>query len=399
MSSYLFIAYNGEGTRIGGSRKAENEKAVQNELDALGLSDARIYKSETEFTSRLYGLVKPKELAIFCRQMSVMFFSHISLMEGVLLLSEQTDNKHLKQALLEVHGFMDKGVTFAEATCMYVHIFGTYLVNMITVGETSGTLDDVFNRMGAYFEKEDKIRRKIRSAIAYPAVLSALMAAIVIFLILKILPMFSDLLVSMGSEASSITAVILSVSLFITRYIWIILGVIAAIAIALVLFFRSDGGKRWLDKVKMTFPISRFVFTRLVTARFARSLAILLKSGVQLLNAMDEVQLLIDNSYLEDKFKTAMLDVKEGKELSESLAKVGVFPPLFLKMVIIGQSTGRLDEMLDKSAGIFDDEVDEATDRLTLMIEPILIIILSIIVGFILVSVMLPMISIMNAIG
>jgi len=397
--TFTYRAYDSENVRVCGSRKADSEDAVRSYAEGKGCTGVSVFKSETTYRAGLYKLVTPKELSIFCRQMSVLFFSQITLMEGVILLSEQTENKNLKTALLEIHALMEQGYTLAETMGMYPHIFGAYLLNMVSIGETSGTLDVVFMDMSDYFDKESKLRKKLSSAITYPAILTVMMAAIVLLLILKILPMFGDILRSMGGEMPAVTRAMIAFSGFFVTYLPVIIAVIVVIIVAITFYVRTEKGAIWFDKLKLTAPVAKFINTRVITARFARSMSILLKSGVQLVNALEETKALIDNKYLEGKFNEIISQVKTGTELDVALRELGIFPPLFLKMVYIGQTTGHIDNMLDKSAIMFDEDVDEALERLTVLLEPILIIVLSIVVGIILVSVMLPMISIMNAIG
>jgi type IV pilus assembly protein PilC len=320
-------------------------------------------------------------------------------MEGVAILQEQSENKQLKTTLYEVHCFMENGFTLAEAMGMFEHIFTSYQLSMVVIGEKSGTLDVVFARLSDYYEKEGKIRKKIRSAATYPAVLTVLMVAIVVLLIVKILPMFSDILESMGASMPAMTAAILNSGDFLARFGWIILLVIALIIACFFFYIRSEKGSYVFDRIKFRIPAYRFITCRVITSRFARSLAILFKSGVQLLNALEDITVLMNNRYLEDKLKTAVEKARNKEEISGTLKEIGVFPVLFLKMFQIGEKTGHLDEMLDKAASVFDDEVDDAVERFTSMLEPILIIILSLIVGAILLSVVLPMIDVMNAIG
>ena len=399
MPTFTFRAYDSENVRVYGARKADSEDTVQKYAEGKGYTSVSVFKSETAYRAGIYKLASPKELSIFCRQMSVLFFSQITLMEGVVLLSEQTENKNLKTALLEIHALMEQGYTLSESMGMYPHIFGAYLLNMVSIGETSGTLDIVFGDMSDYFDKESKLRKKLASAVTYPAILSVMMGAIVLLLILKILPMFGDILRSMGGEMPAVTKAMISISGFIVAYLPVIVAVIVLIVIAITAYSRTEKGAIWFDKMKLNAPIAKFINRRVITSRFARSMAILLKSGVQLVNALEETKAIIDNKYLEKTFNEIINKVKEGMDLDAALKELGIFPPLFLKMVFIGQTTGHIDNMLDKSAVMFDEDVDEALEKMTVMLEPILIIVLSIVVGIILVSVMLPMISIMNAIG
>ena len=399
MPTFTYKANDNENVRICGSCKAESEEAAKRHIEAKGLQNAVVFRSETAYRSGLYKLVSPKELSIFCRQMSVLFFSQITLMEGVVLLAEQAGNKSLKMALVEIHSLMEQGYTLAETMGMYPHIFGSYLLNMVSIGEVSGTLDVVFADMSNYFDKESKLRKKLASAITYPAILTVLMAGIVVLLILKILPMFGDILVSMGGEMPGVTQAMVSASNFLVRNLPFILGAIVLLIVFYRVFLRTNAGKKWHDGLKLKAPFSKYITTRVITARFARSMSLLLKSGVQIVNALEETKSLIDNHYLAKKFDGVVTNVRNGMDLDAALRTLGIFPPLFLKMVHIGQTTGHLDTMMERSAVMFEEDVEEALDKLTVMLEPILIITLSVIVGVILISVMLPMIEIMKQIG
>jgi type IV pilus assembly protein PilC len=319
-------------------------------------------------------------------------------MDGILLVAEQTENKNLAAALSNIHEQMDQGHTFAQAIARHPNIFGNYFINMVSLGELSGTLDTTFELLYSYFDKEDKIRRKLRSATAYPVVLTGLMAVIVLLLILKILPMFENTLSSLGGEMPTATNLIFKAADFVSKFAAPIFFAVVIIIIACVIYARAQSGRAFFDKLKVVVPLVRYVNVRVITSRYARSLAVLLKSGVQLINALEEIIPLTENTYLENKFKKAQDTIKDDSDFVDTLNNVGIFPPLFIRMVRVGHATGRLDDMLDKSASLFDDEVDGAVERITLMVEPALIILLSLVVGVILLSVMLPMISIMNAI-
>ena len=399
MPTFLYTGVNAQGYPANGAMKAADTNEVKNHLESREISANTIFESETTYKQGLYALVSPSELALFCKQTSVLFYSHMTLMEGMKLLGEQNDNKNLKITLNEMYDIMDQGYTFATAANMYTHIFPTYLLNMITIGEQSGTLDNIFQTMSGYYEKEAKLRKRLRSAVAYPAMLSVLMIAIILLLILRVLPMFNSILTDMGEELPVATALIFGASNFLNKYVWIMAIVIVAAVVGILYYIRTPKGKIWYDRFKLNSVFSKYISRRSITARVARSLGLLIKSGVQLLNAMEIITPLVENKFLEDKFVKATEEIRDGKDLAEAFSEIGIFPPLFIRMIVIGQKAGHLDEMLDKSSSVFDDEVDDAIERLTVMIEPILIIILSIIVGIILLSVMLPMIDIMSVIG
>ncbi|MBE6012035.1 MAG: type II secretion system F family protein [Lachnospiraceae bacterium] len=399
MPVFTYIGHNKDGYMAAGAKSFSSSDEMKQFLEKEGVVDFEVYESKTDYKEKLYASVSPIELSLFSKQMSVLFYSHMTLMEGIALLSSQTENKQLKIALDEIYYLMEKGRTFAEAMNMYNHIFPAYMLNMIIIGETSGTLDGVFQRLSKFYDKEGKVRKKIRSAALYPLVLGALMAGIILLLIVKIIPMFDNILINMGGELPTATAAILGASNFISRNIIIILLLLIAGAVAFKRYINTEKGSLWFDEYKLKSKLTKYIFTRSLTAKVSRSLSLLIKSGVQILNAMEIITPLLENKHLENKFKEANQKLKEGGELKDVFEEIGIFPPLFIRMLIIGQSSGHLDEMLDKCADVFDDEADDAIEKLAAMIEPVLIIILSIIVGIILLSVMLPMIDIMTVIG
>jgi len=346
-----------------------------------------------------YSLVSPNELSIFCKEMSVMFFSQITLLEGTELLAGQVQNRHMKAALIKIYDKMSAGYTFAQSIAEHPAVFTPYLCSMVAIGEASGALDEIFNRMSVYFEKENKMRKKVRSAAAYPAVLTVLMLGVVVLLITKILPMFEDLLYSMGGTMPGVTAGLLAAGNFIADNILYIVAAVAAVAIGTAVCLRSERGSYLWDEWMIKAPMFKFINTRIFTARFSRCMSILLKSGIQLLNAMTDVLPTIENKYAKKLYESKIEEVRAGKTLTEALAETGLLPPLFIRLMTVGQNTGHLDDMMEKAADVFDEEVGDAIEKATSAIEPALIVVLSVIVGIILISVMLPMIDIMNAIG
>ncbi|MFV0503921.1 MAG: type II secretion system F family protein [Lachnospirales bacterium] len=396
--TYIYKGFNKDGMKIGGAGNFKNEESVASHLDDIGISGYLIFKSETEYKSKVYKLISPKELSIFCRQMSVMFFSYITIMEGVSMLEEQTDNKALKLALKEVYGHMETGLTFAECISMYPHIFGGYLIEMVNIGEESGNLDKVFKELAIYFRKESDTRKKVKSAVLYPVAMAVIMFALIVYLIKQVLPVFDSMLTNMGVTTNSITSIVLSVGSFFNSFLLPLCFVIVVVFVGLYFYFKSEKGSYNWDVVKLKIPVVKFVIHRVVTARFARSLSILLKSGINLVSAVEQSIPLIENAYLEEKFVVALEKIKNGEKLADSLKEIGIFPTLFIKMVVIGDTTGNLDQMLENTAELFEEQVDDAIRKTTSIIEPLLITILSIVVGMILLGIMIPMINIMRGI-
>lgn len=349
--------------------------------------------------SKKTSAIPSKELAIFCRQMSLIIGSDITVMQGVEMLLAQADDRRLQAALQAVLDKMEQQIPFSEAFAEQTGPFPEYLTSMVTVGEQSGTLDIVFEQMADYYEKEHRTQRKVSSALTYPAILTALMLGVIALLVLRILPMFEQILVNMGGTMPAVTQALMSVSSFLADNVLWLVVILVAIVCLYAIYRSTPFGRRLSSRNKLFSPIAGSVRRRVLTARFARSVGILLRSGVPILTALEAMDALLGNQYASDKLKTARLKVQEGGSLTEALEETGLFPQLFLRLATVGQTTGFLDQMMLKAAAIYDDEVDDALEKLTTAIEPVLIIVLSVIVGVILLSVMLPMISIMANIG
>lgn len=385
------------GNSVEESRESTSQEAIIDQMANEGYSHIEVYEVFERIGT--LGQMNPRDLSVFCHQLSLVIKSDITLYEGLGVLIDQTDDKKLKVVLGKVRYDMENGRPFYQAMMKYKGYFPSYLLQMIRIGETSGTLDTVLERMGLYYEKESRTKRKIRSAISYPAVLTVLMVAVIILLIVKVLPIFEDVLKSVGGSMPGITQGMMGFSNFVVNNLLIIVGVIAVIVAVVLIWRRSAKGGISYDSFQYRLPWRRMVISRVTTARVAQSLSILIASGVSLVSAMEMVETLIDNRFLKEKFITARRYVDEGGSLSAGLEKCGIFPRLFTHMVAVGENTGRLDDMLSRSSDIFEDDLDRTLDKLTAALEPALIIVLSIIVGIILISVMLPMINIMNSIG
>lgn len=343
--------------------------------------------------------INSRELAVFCQQLSVVITSDITIMEGMLMLAQQADDRRLRVALTTVYSDMNHGMVFSEAMGRHRGLFPAYMLNMIAIGEQSGSLDSVLARLATYYEKESIIKRKVKNAATYPVILTILMLGVILLLILRILPSFSDILTSVGGEIPTLTKAVLDIGAFFGKNGAVVLLVIAAAALILVIMARTRAGRYAWNAFTIKIPVVHTVITRIVTARFARGLSIQLHAGIPLSTALALVDSLVDNSYIVRKLERARRDIQDGKDLYEALDSARIFPPLFMRMALIGQKTGNIDVMLDKAANLFEDEVDSALERVVTAVEPTLIIILSIIVGIILLSVMLPMISIISSIG
>ncbi len=399
MPTYIYQAKNLKGEALDGEYEAISTDALEQMLRSKGyfLVESRIKGKEFE-VSGLGGKINAKDIAVFCRQFAVIIGSGITLLEAIAILRDQASKKRMKSVLDDVHSELQKGRVLSEAIMPYDDVFPEFMKNMIRVGEASGALDTILLQMADYYEHDYKIRRKVKGAMTYPAILGVLTVGVVVLLMVAVLPMFSDMLNSMGGDMPGITRVLMAVSNFMVSNLVAIIVVSLLAVMFFIYWIRTEKGRLWFDGLKLKLPVIKTTVLKTVTARFARSMSILLKSGIPIVNAMEILEDLIGNKAIQQKFEDVTEDIQEGRGIAAPMKSLNIFPPLLIHMIVVGESTGELDEMLGRTAGFFDEEVEEAIDKAVSMIEPAMIIIMAGIIGVIIVSVMLPMVSIMNTI-
>lgn len=399
MPTYLYKAKNLTGDALEGVYETSTVEALEYMLREKGYFLLESKKKGTDLTlSALFGKTNMKDLAIFCRQFSVIINAGITIVEAISILRDQTEKRSLRDVLDAVHEQMQKGRVLSEALLLYPDVFPDFLTSMVKVGEASGSLDQVLNRLADYYERDNKVRRKVRTAMTYPMILGILTIGVVILLLVKVLPMFSGILSGVGGQMPLLTQVLMGISNFMVANFLMIAIILVFIIAALSYWFKSEGGRLWFDRIKLTLPAIKKTTIKVITSRFARSMGMLLKSGIPIINAMEIMGNLIGNKAVEEKFKGCREEIKEGKGIAMPIRKLEIFPPLLIHMIAVGESTGELDEMLARTAGFFDEEVEESIDKLTAMIEPAMIIVMAAVIGTIILSIMLPMISILGTV-
>ncbi len=397
MPVYKYRAKNLKGETLDGEYEAVSLDVLEQMLRSKGYFLVESSVRGREFTlADMYGKISVKDIAVFCRQFAVILGSGITILEAVGILRDQASKKRMKDILEDVYNELQKGRMLSEAIAPYDDMFPEFMKNMIRVGEASGSLDTILNQLADYYEYDYKIKRKIKSAMTYPAILGVLTVAVVILLMVAVLPMFSDMLTGMGGNLPGITVFLMSVSRFMADNILLLAAVVIIAVILFTYYVRTDNGRLWFDGLKLRLPVVKSTVLKTVTARFARSMSILLKSGIPIVNAMEIMQDLIGNRAVEEKFRGATDEIQKGKGIAGPMKRLGIFPPLLIHMIVVGESTGELDEMLGRTAGFFDEEVEEAIEKAVSLIEPAMIIIMAVVVGVIILSVMLPMVSIME---
>jgi type IV pilus assembly protein PilC len=394
---YNYKAKNLQGKTIEGETTAANEAELKAYIRSQGyfiVSYAESVENVDLFKS--FRKVKVKDITIFCRQFAVLFNSGITILETIEILMLQTGNKKMKDVLRVIYDDIRKGKVLSEAMDLHDSVFPEFLRNMIKVGEVSGNLDEILNRMADYYERDNKIKNKVKAAMTYPVVLFFLMIAVVIVLLTVVIPIFADTLMGFGATLPPITQFMINMSDFVkARFLWIIAGISGGVVL-LLNWKKSNAGREVIDRLMLRLPIIKGVSEKIITARFSRSLSILLRSGISMLDAIEIMSKLLGNREVEKRFITCREEVRKGNGLSKAITTVGIFPPLLTQMIAVGERTGELDEILSRTAGFFDDEVEEAVGKATTLIEPIMLILMAIVVGSILVSVMLPLMKIME---
>lgn len=342
--------------------------------------------------------IPPSELSLFCHETAIILKSGIALSEGMSILSREGTYRHLDNTICCIARDIDEGNSLYDLLSNS-GVFPDYLLYMTKVGEVSGNLDIVMEYLAEYYDKVDKYNNRIRNAVTYPIILSGLMACVILLLITKVLPMFNDILESLGGEIPPATRLITNAGRIVAGSLPIILGAAALLFIVLPFYFKTDAGKIKLDEWKLKVPVLRRLYNRILAARISLGMSIMLKSGIDSKQAVSLVTGIADNSFAADNLKKVNAELAKGCDLAEAFSETGIFPALFIKMLSLGSKTGNIENTLKKAAEIYENEVDNILNKMAASVEPILVILLSVVIGIILLSVMIPLISIMSSIG
>jgi len=342
--------------------------------------------------------VKLRDFVIFLRQFSTLIKAGVTIVDSMNILAHQTDSKPLKNALLEVELDLREGIALSTATAKHKRIFTNLFTNMVRVGEVGGSLDETLENLAVYYEKQNKTRQKVKSAMAYPIVIGIVAIAVVIFLLVSVVPTFVDMFADFGAELPAITKFVLNASVFMQKFWWLVILLGIVIYIMFILLKQRQETRYYLDYAKIKMPIFGKLIQKAVLARLTRTLSSMLNSSVPILQALVVVETIVENEVIADVLKQSRKALEQGKSMTDPMKKHWAFPPLIIHMIAIGESTGSLDEMLGKVADFYEDEVENATDQLKSLIEPLMIVFLSSIVGTIVTSILVPMFDIFNEI-
>ncbi|WP_313569042.1 type II secretion system F family protein [Acetoanaerobium noterae] len=334
--------------------------------------------------------VKIKDISVFCKQLYTMLNAGMPLSNALDVLADQTENKVLRLTTKDIYSQVQTGAVLSQAMKKHKRIFPNLLITMVEAGEMTGNLDNVLEKMSEHYEKENKINSKIKGAMVYPAVLSVAAVAVVIFLLTFIMPTFTGMFTSSGVELPLPTRILMGISDALKNYWYIFVVVIGAIIFSINRFGKTETGKRQFDNLKLRIPVVGSSVTKIATSRFTRTLSTLMASGIPIVPAMEAAANVTNNQIVIDGMKKVVEDVKKGLSISYLLKTMHFFPPMVISMVGIGEESGSLEDMLSKTADYYDEELDASIQRMLALLEPLLIVFMGVIVGFIVISMMLP---------
>ena len=345
------------------------------------------------------GKVKDRDIVIFTRQFATMIDAGLPLVQALDILSSQVENKTLGKALSQVKVDVESGATYADALKKHPRIFSELYVNMVAAGEAGGILDTILNRLAAYIEKAMKLKKKVKSALVYPAVVTSIAVLVIAVIMIFVVPTFSKMFAQLGGTLPLPTRMIINMSNFIAGIGGLLVaGAIVAFVVFLVQFRRTEKGKYITDRILLKLPIFGVLLNKVAVAKFTRTLGTLVSSGVPILDGLDITAKTSGNKVIEYAITDVRKGVVGGKTLAEPITKAQVFPPMVTHMIAVGESTGALDAMLAKIADFYDDEVDATVSNLTAMMEPMLMVFLGGTVGFIVVAMYLPIFKLITLI-
>ncbi|MCX7920412.1 MAG: type II secretion system F family protein [Clostridia bacterium] len=398
MALFSYKAKTLAGETITGTFDASDRSMVVSLLRSKGyfpLHIKEVNKLDQNIELGSMKKISLKELSVFCKQFYTMINAGVAVIGCLDFLRRQTENKKLIGVINKVYDDLQKGMGLSESIKQHANVFPIMMINMIEIGEVSGTLDVILDRLSVHFEKENKVRQKIKTAMTYPMVIGGLATLMVIFMLAFVVPKFVGMFKTMGAELPLPTKILLKVSGTVTN-LWFILGAFAAIVAFIYLFNKfkkSEKGKMAIDSLLIKLPLIGGNIKKILASRFTRSLSLLLKTGVPLVQALEVIGRVVDNSVVNKALLKIQEDIKRGSNLAGPLEQTGIFPAMVTQMISIGEESGSLDSIIETVADFYDDELDVAVSRLVALMEPILIAGLAVIVGGIVIAMIMPVFS------
>jgi type IV pilus assembly protein PilC len=402
MPVYLWKGIDRAGKKQKGELEADNEAIARQLITRKGVQ-IRSFKPKPkaigDYIHFLQPSVKERDLVIFVRQFSTMIDAGLPLVQSLDILQEQQENPTFKRVIRQVKRDVEEGSTLSDAIKKHPKVFDSLFVNLVAAGEIGGILDVILNRLAAYIEKMANLKKKVKGAMTYPAIVVSIAVIVVAVILVYVIPIFAGLFKDAGASLPALTLAVMNLSDFVQSYFhWIILAAILLV-FAIRRFRRTSRGRDLTDRLLLRMPVVGILIRKVAVARFTRTLGTMLSSGVPILEGLDVVASTAGNSVIEKAIRKARSSIAEGQPVAEPLQESGVFPIMVTQMIAVGEATGALDTMLAKVADFYDEEVNVAVDALTSLLEPLLIVFLGVTIGVLLVAMYLPIFQIADVVS
>jgi len=383
-----------------GEMEAPSEAAIRIHLRQQSIIPTKIKIKGKEFKISLPGgkKVNQRSIAIFTRQLATMIDAGLPLVQSLDILSSQQDNKAFKNIIREIREDVEGGSTFAGALKKHPSTFDDLYTNLVVAGEEGGILDNILNRLSNYIEKAEALKKKVKSAMIYPAIIVSVAILVVIILMVFVIPVFETMFKSAGQSLPLPTLIVLTMSKIVKKYIVVIIPAAILFVFLFRKFYKTEAGKTLIDRLILKVPVFGMLLKKVAVARFARTLGTLVSSGVPILDGLLIVSRTAGNRTIETAIMSARASIREGETIAEPLGRGGIFPPMVIQMISVGESTGALDSMLSKIADFYDDEVDVAVSNLTSLLEPFLMVFLGVVIGGVVIAMYLPIFQMASAV-
>ena len=402
MPVFLWQGKNARGDKKKGEMEAASEEMVRSSLKRMKIEPEKIKKKQKDLfenVSFLQPKVKENDIILFARQFSTMIDAGLPIIQCLDILYSQQENATFKKILKSIKESVEGGATLAESLKKFPKHFDDLFVNMVAAGEAGGILDTILRRLSTYMEKAARLKSKVKGAMTYPIVTLIIAIAVLIVILVFVIPVFQEMFADFNSELPAFTQIVINTSEFTKKHIiYLIIGLILFI-FAFRKYYKTEKGREAVDSMILKLPIFGLLIRKVAVAKFTRTMGTMLSSGVAILEALDIVAKTAGNKTIEKAVYSVRADIAEGRTMADPLQESGVFPPMVCQMIAVGESTGALDAMLDKIAVFYDEEVDQAVENLTALIEPFMLVFLGVTIGGLVVAMYLPIFKMAGAIG
>ena len=398
MPVFTYRGTNRTGAAVAGEMTANSKTELQSLLRRQQITATRMSEKGKEFNLPSFGGgVDSKELAIFTRQFSVMIDAGLPLVQCLEILSSQQENKTFQKVLAGTRGSVEGGSTLSAAMKQYPKVFDPLYTNMVEAGETGGILDTILQRLATYIEKNVKLQRAVKSALVYPIGVLTIAAAVITLLLWKVVPVFATLFAGLGVDLPLPTRIVIGLSHFVgSIFGFLIFVAIIGMVVGIKIWYGTPSGRMAIDTIILKLPVLGILMRKIAVARFTRTLGTLISSGVPILEGLDITARTSGNAVIEKALNQVRKSLEEGKSLTDPLKESEVFPGMVTQMIAVGEQTGAMDAMLQKIADFYEEEVDAAVKDLLTALEPIMIVFLGLVVGGVVISMYLPLFSLIG---